>query len=147
MFQGPYDHMTSRKLNFDGTGDVRRSPITAIPGSRQSSECCARTVCIVSSPGPVFMKLLEIWNKLNLNSNLTLNFKSCFQITPFPNFRQKWRKIMLKGINLVNIWIPLKILWKMEHLLSGANVTFFIAFWQLLGLRMTKSLKDWNSST
>ncbi|XP_052285903.1 dixin-like isoform X2 [Dreissena polymorpha] len=27
----------SRKLNFDGTGDVRRSPITAIPGSRQSS--------------------------------------------------------------------------------------------------------------
>ena len=29
----------SRKLNFDSTGDVRRSPITAIPGSSNTCEC------------------------------------------------------------------------------------------------------------
>ncbi|XP_052803591.1 dixin-like isoform X3 [Mya arenaria] len=34
---GGYDQHVSRKLNFDGTGDIRRSPITAIPGSRQTS--------------------------------------------------------------------------------------------------------------
>ena len=38
-FQNSYEQNVSRKLNFDGTGDVRRSPITALPGSRQSSEC------------------------------------------------------------------------------------------------------------
>ena len=32
--QNTYEHSTSRRLNFDSTGDVRRSPITSIPGSR-----------------------------------------------------------------------------------------------------------------
>ncbi|KAL4228612.1 Dixin [Mactra antiquata] len=36
---GGFDSNVSRKLNFDGTGDIRRSPITAIPGSKQPSEC------------------------------------------------------------------------------------------------------------
>lgn len=36
--QSMYDHqVVSRKLNFDSTGDVRRSPITAIPGSSLTS--------------------------------------------------------------------------------------------------------------
>ena len=29
----------SKKLNFDSTGDIRRSPITAIPGSSNTCEC------------------------------------------------------------------------------------------------------------
>lgn len=32
-----YEPQVSRRLNFDGTGDVRRSPITSIPGSKHSS--------------------------------------------------------------------------------------------------------------
>ncbi|VDI71983.1 Hypothetical predicted protein [Mytilus galloprovincialis] len=34
--QNTYEHVTSRRLNFDSTGDVRRSPITSIPGSNTS---------------------------------------------------------------------------------------------------------------
>ncbi|XP_052063457.1 dixin-like isoform X1 [Mytilus californianus] len=34
--QNTYEHVTSRRLNFDSTGDVRRSPITSIPGSNPS---------------------------------------------------------------------------------------------------------------
>ena len=36
-FQNSYSNSSSRRINFDSTGDVRRSPITAIPGS--TSEC------------------------------------------------------------------------------------------------------------
>lgn len=36
--QSLYDHhIVSRKLNFDSTGDIRRSPITGIPGSSHTS--------------------------------------------------------------------------------------------------------------
>lgn len=42
-----FDGTGEIRRNFDGTGDVRRSPITAIPGSKQSCECCgARFVTI-----------------------------------------------------------------------------------------------------
>ncbi|KAK3107000.1 hypothetical protein FSP39_004689 [Pinctada imbricata] len=35
--QSPYNNNVSRRLNFDSTGDVRRSPITSLPGSTSFS--------------------------------------------------------------------------------------------------------------
>lgn len=67
-----HDHQVSRKLNFDGTGDIRRSPITAIAGSKQSSFNPSR----LENPSVVnqnFTKVLYFTDSSTTPSMLTIH--------------------------------------------------------------------------
>ncbi|XP_060557619.1 dixin-like [Ruditapes philippinarum] len=82
-----YEQHVSRKLNFDGTGDirrnfdgtgdVRRSPITAIPGSKQSSFNPSK---LDSPPNQNYTKVLYFTESATTPSMLTI-YKRLGEIT------------------------------------------------------------------
>ncbi|XP_045209608.2 dixin-like isoform X2 [Mercenaria mercenaria] len=72
-----YEQHVSRKLNFDGTGDVRRSPITAIPGSKQSSFNPRK---LDSPPNQNYTKVLYFTESSTTPSMLTI-YKRLGEIT------------------------------------------------------------------